>query len=146
MRLLVCGDRRWGKAERDEKGDVIYDTINKAKMERGFLDTVLDKINESPGITVLIEGEAPGADTFARQWAERKGIKVEKFPADWDKHGKAAGPMRNDQMLYEGNPDAVVAFHRSFFESRGTLDMVKKSIKRGLMVVLHPSPATWDQR
>jgi len=38
------------------------------------------------------------------EWAEANGIEVARFPADWDTHGRAAGPIRNQQMLDEANP------------------------------------------
>lgn len=81
-------------------------------------------------ITTIIEGEAKGADTLARLFGETIGIPVEKYPADWSKHGKAAGPIRNKQMLDEGKPDLVIAF--MFPDSRGTANMVKQAEKAGI--------------
>lgn len=49
-------------------------------------------------VTALYEGEADGADTCARAWAESRGIPVRPFAADW-KQGKSAGPRRNALML-----------------------------------------------
>lgn len=61
-------------------------------------------------IDVLIHGAARGADTLASDFAKAHGIKVEGFPADWGKHGKRAGWLRNKQMLDEALPHLVVAF------------------------------------
>lgn len=71
---------------------------------------LMENVLKDLDITVLIEGEARGADLLARRYAERRKIPVNAFPALWDKHGKAAGPIRNTQMLSEGRPDLVVAF------------------------------------
>lgn len=55
---------------------------------------ILDEIN--PG--TLIEGGASGVDRLAKEWAESRGVDVLSFPAQWDQHGKSAGPIRNRQM------------------------------------------------
>jgi hypothetical protein len=82
-------------------------------------------------IDVLIEGEAPGADTLAREWATEQGIPVERYPADWNRHGKAAGPIRNRRMLVEGKPDLVVAFPGG----RGTANMISQAEAAGVKVL-----------
>lgn len=107
MRLLVCGDRNWSD------GNAIRDVMRKLEP------------------TVVIEGEARGADTFARLCAAVLGIEVMRFPADWEKYGRSAGPIRNSQMLKEGNPDVVVGFHYKIEESKGTRDMLTRAKKAG---------------
>lgn len=114
MRILVCGDRNWSNWH--AMGDVFR------------LEANLDD--------VIIEGEARGADKMARSIAEAAGLEVLRFPADWEKYGRAAGPIRNSQMLSEGKPEAVWAFHNDIISSKGTRDMVKKSLKKGLPVRL----------
>lgn len=113
MRLLVCGDRRWD--------------------QRQFLYETLD---EYEGVEVVIEGEAAGADSMARDWATSRGIPVRAFPAQWDAHGRAAGHIRNAQMLREGKPDIVVAFHNDIERSKGTKHMVAIARKAGIPVVV----------
>jgi hypothetical protein len=86
---------------------------------------------------VLIEGGARGADRLARQAVEALGfdVRIREFPADWERHGKAAGPIRNQQMLDEGKPDVVVAFvSKPLVESRGTADMVRRAKSTGYRV------------
>jgi len=91
---------------------------------------------------IIITGGAPGADTIARQWAETPGphpaaegfpdvmsVFSTVYPADWDKYGKRAGPIRNNQMLKEGKPDQVVAFYDGVERTRGTTHMVDISRK-----------------
>ena len=60
-----------------------------------------------------------------------RNIPVERFPADWSEYGKAAGAIRNQQMLDEGTPDLVVAFPGG----NGTLDMVRRSQRAGIKVL-----------
>lgn len=83
-------------------------------------------------IRCIIEGEARGADTLARKYAERHKIHVLPFPAQWDLHGKAAGPIRNTEMLRVGKPDLVIAFMAK--DSRGTKNMVSQAEKAGIPV------------
>lgn len=88
-------------------------------------------------------------DTIAEQWAIDHGIWVDAYPADWDNPayrtptGKSfAGNMRNQQMLDEGKPDLVIAFHRDFPNSRGTKDMVKRARRAGIPVEIYPEVKT----
>lgn len=105
MRVLVCGGRDY--------------------KNRTHLFNVLDAVHQEQPITVLIEGEAPGADQLAALWASSRGVELLPFPADWGRYGDAAGPIRNTQMLIEGRPELVV-----FFPGKnGTADMVAKARK-----------------
>lgn len=119
MRVLVCGSRDW--------------------TDWKYLIRTLEEFHRVMPITLLIEGEARGADRMARWWAETRGIKVERYPADWDKYGKAAGPIRNTKMLKEGKPEAVIAFHENITESRGTRDMVRQAENAGIPVYYFPT-------
>jgi hypothetical protein len=113
MRVLVCGGR---------------DYLNVAKV----WDT-LDQIHagEGGGVSLLIEGGATGADRLGRTWAQRRGVSLRTFNANWTKHGKAAGPIRNQRMLDEGKPDVVLAFPGG----RGTADMVARAKMFGARLV-----------
>lgn len=59
--------------------------------------TILDRIIWDPE-DEIVSGTARGADTLGERYGELRGIKVTRFPADWDKYGKAAGFIRNEQM------------------------------------------------
>ena len=87
-------------------------------------------------ITVLIHGAAKGVDSIGRDWANFNGVDIEEYPADWDKYGKAAGPMRNLQMVAEGKAGAVVVVWDG--ESRGSKDMIDVALanKLHLLVVV----------
>ncbi len=79
----------------------------------------------------LICGMARGADTAAYEWACEAGMPVEKYPALWAEHGKAAGFIRNALMLEEGKPDIVIAFPGG----KGTAMMVDLAKKAGVEVI-----------
>lgn len=83
-----------------------------------------------PSSAVLIHGAARGADSLAaEQWAAW-GRAVEAHPADWNKHGKAAGVIRNQKMLDSG-VDLLVAFPGG----RGTADMVARCHRAGVPIL-----------
>lgn len=85
-----------------------------------------------PVDTVVVSGGAPGVDTWAKEAAETFGLRTKIFPADWEKHGKAAGPIRNAEIV--AFSDRVVAFWDG--KSRGTLDTIKKARAAGKPVVI----------
>jgi len=60
--------------------------------------------------TLVISGTAKGADRMGEKWANEFGIPVKRFPAQWSRYGSKAGPIRNRQMLDEGQPDLVIVF------------------------------------
>jgi len=85
--------------------------------------------------SALINGCALGADTIANEEFRKIGKEPEEYPADWDRYHRAAGPIRNAQMLAEGKPDIVIAFYSDYKRSRGTKDMVDKARDAGVFVV-----------
>ena len=109
MRVLVCGGRDYNDADR--------------------IGSVLWRLEPFP--SMIIHGCASGADTLAGSWAERYGVPVAEYPADWKAHGKGAGPIRNAKMLLDAKPDLVVAFPGG----RGTADMVRKATDAGVPVL-----------
>lgn len=112
MRVLVCGGRDFEK----------YD----------YLKTVLSALQVTRGdFSAIIHGGARGADANAGLYARRHNIEEVQYLADWKAHGKAAGPIRNKQMLVEGKPDLVVAFPGG----RGTANMVEQAKKAGVEVI-----------
>ena len=110
MRVLVCGGR---------------DYENRLKL---FYE--LDSLNVTQSIDCIIHGGARGADYLAKLWGRERQITVLEFPANWERDGKAAGPIRNQQMLVTGNPDLVMAFPGG----RGTADMVNRARKANVEV------------
>ncbi|HEY9219529.1 MAG TPA: DUF2493 domain-containing protein [Phenylobacterium sp.] len=121
MKLLVCGGRDY----RDEL------TLFRA----------LDKIRLEHPVTMVIQGGAKGADTLARTWAERRLVPFAEYPADWNRHGRGAGPIRNRQMLTDGKPDLVVAFPRQNGEwGSGTLNMIAQAQDAGVEVQFAAKP------
>ena len=100
---------------------------------------------------IVVHGDAPGADTFAHEWVELPGqqwnrrplttyeklhrterlVIEERHPADWLRLGKAAGPLRNQEMVDIG-ADACFAFPTP--ASKGTLDCMARAWVKGIPV------------
>lgn len=74
----------------------------------------------------VIHGAASGADTMAAAWADRLAVASVAVPADWATHGKAAGPIRNEDMLMKHKPKRVIAFPGG----KGTADMITRAKNR----------------
>ena len=110
MRLLVCGDRNWTDKE-------------------AIICRLQDLLPQ-----VVIEGEARGADSIARDVAYMLGIKVLAYPAKWAEYGRVAGMIRNQQMINDGNPNMVLAFHDHISESKGTADMLRRASRAGIPI------------
>ncbi len=139
MRILVCGGRQFGTMP----DDVVFGTpawYREIKRVTAEADLLRRTLSSLPEVRFVIHGEAKGADSHAALWASVNGVTVEAYPADWKKHGRAAGPLRNARMLAEGKPDLVIAFPGG----RGTADMVRKAEAAGVPVRKIPSALPCD--
>jgi hypothetical protein len=102
---------------------------------RGFSDFQLlyakcEEIFSGEKEVEIVSGTARGADKLGEHYASLKGYSVRQFPADWDKHGKAAGYLRNKDMADYAN--CLIAFWDG--ESKGTKHMIDLATERGLTV------------
>ena len=84
-------------------------------------------------VTEVVTGGARGVDSIAHRMASAGGLVTRVFPADWDVHGKAAGPIRNRQMAEYA--DALIAVWDG--ESQGTGNMIDEAKARGLEVFVY---------
>jgi hypothetical protein len=81
--------------------------------------------------TEIISGGARGADRVAEVWAKTNSVPITVFTANWNKYGRRAGILRNNQML-DTNPDLVLAFWDGV--STGTKYTINEARKRGMKV------------
>lgn len=126
MKYLVFGGRNYGTAT-DADPKAVQD---RAKKERTHLYAVLRCIITEDDI--LIHGAAPGADSHAGMWAAANHVPCRAYPADWNTHGVAAGPIRNQQMLTTEQPNLCIGFPGG----RGSANMAKLAHAAGVPVVL----------
>ena len=122
MRLLVAGGRDWTDTE----------AVHKA----------LDFLHRHEGIDVVIEGDAQGVDRIAGYWARKHSVEDLKFRADWATLGRAAGPIRNQQMIEQGQPDAALLFPGG----KGTADMRRRLKAAGITILEPLLPQSEEER
>lgn len=118
LRILVCGDRNW---------------VNR--------NAILSTLKNLPEGTTIIHGDCRGADRIAGDVAAELGFNIKAFPADWARYGRAAGPIRNRQMLDEGVPDYLLVFHDALEVSKGTKNMIHQAKQRGLLYFVYNEEA-----
>jgi hypothetical protein len=119
-RILITGSRDW--------------------TDRATIEAALSEQwspTECPVGQVLVSGACPtGADRIAEDVWLQMGGDVERHPADWDKHGKAAGPRRNQEMVDLG---AAICLAFPLPNSRGTKHCMAAAERAGIPVhVFHP--------
>jgi len=91
-------------------------------------------------ITEVVCGMARGVDTVGFNWAKDNNIPVKEFPANWNKYGRSAGPIRNKEMA--DYAEALIAVMVP--GSRGTKNMVETATKLGLKVHLMKINENWE--
>ncbi len=102
MRVVVTGSRYW---------------LDEQKIR--------DELSKLPVMATIVHGGCKtGADVIVQRVAEEMNMDVEVFEADWERHGKRAGPIRNQEMI-DSEPDLVLAFPMK--DSKGTWDCIRKS-------------------
>lgn len=106
MRVLVTGSRNYSQI--------------------GKLERTLAGLH----VSTLVCGDASGADEHAWLWAQHYDVPTERHDADWEAHGKAAGPIRNQAMVDSG-ADLCLAFGTG----KGTRDCIARAERAGIPVV-----------
>jgi hypothetical protein len=84
-----------------------------------LLEQVMKEYEDT--ISEVVCGCADGADSLGELWGRKHGVPISYFPAQWEKYGNAAGPIRNAEMAEYG--DFLVAFWDG--QSRGTANMIQ---------------------
>lgn len=95
-----------------------------------YLKTTMDYLLQNKSDIVIVSGMARGADTLGVRYAQERGYPLMRFPAQWEKFGRAAGYKRNVEMA--DNADALVVFWDG--QSRGTKNMIEIAAKRQMPV------------
>lgn len=129
MRLLITGSRTWD--------------------DPAYIARVLDELYRTSLGLLVIHGACPaGADAMADAWAVRRraegrSVLIERFPANWDRYGRAAGMVRNAEMVAAVGTGGSVACHAFIRDgSKGASHCVKLARRAGIPVTVHD----WDKR
>lgn len=111
MRVLVYGGRDFADKKK------LFDKLNEVDDEYGPIHTI-------------IHGDSRGADRLGEEWAEAHNRYWYRYPANWYKFGKQAGPIRNQQMIDEGMIDIAVECPGG----NGTADMRGRLEKANILI------------
>lgn len=114
MKIMVCGGRDFDDYQRLSAA-LAFTTLN----------PILD--------CSIISGGAKGADKMTEIFANAHNVPITIIKADWDKHGRKAGMLRNIQML-NMCPDVVYAFWDG--RSKGTEHSITEAGRNGIRVVV----------
>lgn len=115
-RVLVTGSRDWP--------------------DPSYVHRVLDAVCANNGwhrgdITV-VHGGARGVDAYADDWARNRGVCTEVHKADWARHGRGAGPIRNQAMVNAGADICAAFIHQG---SRGASHCADAAERAGIPVL-----------
>ena len=104
-----------------------------------LLKSKLDKAKKHYGEFEVVSGMARGADSLGERYARENSLPIAEFPADWDKHGKKAGFLRNADMA--DYADGCIVFWDGV--SKGTQHMInlakQKEIQLAIVNYVTPS-------
>lgn len=119
MKLIVAGSRNIHS----------YDVVKKAIIASGMWAKHKSKLE-------IVSGTANGVDKLGEEFATRNGLTLHRFPAEWDQFGKAAGAIRNCEMLnFVKDEGGLVAVWNG--SSRGTKHMIEVATEAGIFVYVH---------
>lgn len=127
MRIIVAGGRDFSD----------YDGMN--MVLENYLSNIFSsgEIIDQSKVT-FVSGTAKGADTLGENFAKEHGYFVTRFPADWNRYGKRAGFLRNEEMAKYASEDRenIKGILFAFWDgkSKGTKNMINLGHKYGLEV------------
>jgi hypothetical protein len=145
IKILITGDRNWISPPLK---DPEYKANHYMWMQRQrTIGTVLHNLKNELGVPfkdiLIIQGGARGVDSVAGSLAQELGCQIRTYPAQWETYARAAGPIRNREML-DKNPDIIrcLAFHDDLGKSRGTLDMCRYALTKNVPVEVYSTDGT----
>ena len=113
IRIIIAGSR----------------TFNNYPLLKKTLDECIYNLETDEEIQI-VSGGARGADKLGERYAKERGYSLKIFPADWNRYGKRAGFLRNNEMAEYA--DCLAAFWDN--QSRGTKHMIDLAVKHKLKV------------
>lgn len=124
FRVLITGSRTWTDAPAIAR---VLNQLHVWQAER----------------LVIVHGACPdGADAIADAWCRLHSVPAERHPADWQRHGRAAGPRRNAAMVAT-RPALCLAFIRD--NSPGATGCANAAEAAGITTIRYrPDPDTGD--
>jgi hypothetical protein len=122
FRLIIAGTRSFSRYKiLKEKVLFIISFVDAKDIEivSGACDSGVLTFTRKDGTKVY------GADGLGERLADEYNFPIKYFPADWDKYGKAAGPIRNEEMSLYGT-NCIIFWDG---KSKGTFSMINSAKK-----------------
>lgn len=121
MKLAIIGSRTFDDYERLD--GTIESHLSRINAEREYV----------PLFNEVISGGARGVDQLGARWAKEHGVKLTEFIPDWDRHGKRAGFLRNEDIVAAA--DFVLAFWDGKSKGTGNSLSIAKRLKKPTLIV-----------
>jgi len=117
-RAIITGSRRWD----------CYPCLKR----------ILDELHATIPFEAIAVGDCGrGADDAVLDWCAANNLDATVFVAEWDTHGKAAGPLRNQRMVDEFKHNLCIAFFWGpHAECKGTSDCVRRAKEAGYATII----------
>ena len=118
-RIIICGGRHFNDY------NALESLVDSVFVEKGLTNNEVE----------IVSGHCEGADMLGEMYAKNHGIVCKVYPAEWTKYGRAAGPIRNSQMIEyasESSIPIVVAFVSP--RTKGTIDTIIKAKEKEFSV------------
>lgn len=109
-------------------------TFDDYELLKSKMDAILCRKAKQHNI-IIVSGTAKGADTLGELYAQECGYDIKRFPANWDKYGKRAGFLRNEEMGKYA--DVIVIFWDGFSKGAKLMVDIAKRLKKPLRVVMY---------
>lgn len=123
MRVLIFGGR-------DQDPDAVCGWLEEHFSDLLITHGILKRPADARNVAI-IEGGAGGADLGGLLYAIRNHIDHVQERADWIRHGRAAGPIRNQKMIDDHKPDLAIGFPGGV----GSADMARRVEKHNIPLV-----------
>lgn len=120
MKCIIAGSRDLGTVVVDGK------RIQLPLSECPYVEEAFTLCDWCDRITEIVSGEAKGMDNLGEQLADKRGLEIARFPADWNRYKKRAGPIRNEDMAKYGDIAIIIMVPGG---STGSRNMIKNMEK-----------------
>ncbi len=123
FKILVTGSRNW------------EDTTENRMMFNDAMAAIISDPPISKDRVRIVVGDCPtGLDKIARDWCVQWGFPYDMHIARWDLYDKAAGPIRNQEMV-DTRPDVCVGFPKPGEDNRGTYNCMIRAKLADIQVI-----------
>jgi len=101
-----------------------------------LLKSKADEVVKDLGEVEIVSGHAKGADMLGERYAAEHAIPCTLFPAEWERYGRAAGPVRNGQMIEYAKQETPMLLCFWDGVAHGTRNIIQKAEREGIQTIV----------